>query len=65
MQEGVQAWVNRPVIFDVSFRVPGSPGVRYTPYGEYLRGRSMSVGERIALEVKAAAKEKRLDDIVT
>ncbi len=54
-----------PVIFDVSFRVPGSPGVRYTPYGEYLRGRSMSVGERIALEVKAAAKEKRLDEIVT
>ncbi len=54
-----------PVIFDVSFRVPGSPGVRYTPYGEYLRGRSMSVGERIALEVKQAAKEKRLDEIVT
>lgn len=54
-----------PVIFDVSFRVPGSPGVRYTPYGDYLRGRSMSVGERIALEVKTAAKEKRLDEIVT
>ena len=54
-----------PVIFDVSFRVPGSPGVRYTPYGEYLWGRSMSVGERIALEVKTAAKEKRLDEIVT
>ena len=54
-----------PVIFDVSFRVPGSPGVRYTPYGDYLRGRSLSVGERIALEVKEAAKEKRLDEIVT
>jgi 5-formaminoimidazole-4-carboxamide-1-(beta)-D-ribofuranosyl 5'-monophosphate synthetase len=54
-----------PVIFDVSFRVPGSPGVRYTPYGEYLWGRSMSVGERIALEVKEAAKEKRLGEIVT
>ena len=54
-----------PVIFDVSFRVPGSPGVRYTPYGEYLWGRSMSVGERIALEVKTAAKEKRLAEIVT
>ncbi|MCX6772819.1 MAG: DUF1297 domain-containing protein, partial [Candidatus Micrarchaeota archaeon] len=54
-----------PVIFDVSFRVPGSPGVRFTPYGEYLWGRSMSVGERIALEVKTAAKEKRLDEIVT
>ena len=54
-----------PVIFDVSFRVPGSPGVRFTPYGEYLWGRSMSVGERIALEVKNAAAEKRLDEIVT
>ncbi|MCX8194711.1 MAG: formate--phosphoribosylaminoimidazolecarboxamide ligase family protein [Candidatus Micrarchaeota archaeon] len=54
-----------PVIFDVSFRVPGSPGVRYTPYSEYLWGRSLSVGERIALEVKNAAKERRLDEIVT
>ncbi|MEM4633991.1 MAG: DUF1297 domain-containing protein [Candidatus Anstonellaceae archaeon] len=54
-----------PVIFDVSFRVPGSPGIRYTPYGEYLRGKSMSVGERIAMEVKAAAKEGCLGKIVT
>jgi len=54
-----------PAIFDVSFRVPGSPGVRFTPYGEYLYGRSMSVGERIALEVKEAAKEERLEEIVT
>ncbi len=54
-----------PVIFDVSFRVPGSPGVRFTPYGDYLYGRPMSVGERIALEIKTAAKEKRLDEIVT
>lgn len=53
-----------PCIFDVSFRVPGSPGVRFTPYGEYLYGRGMSVGERIAIEVKEAAKEKRLDEIV-
>jgi 5-formaminoimidazole-4-carboxamide-1-(beta)-D-ribofuranosyl 5'-monophosphate synthetase len=54
-----------PVIFDVSFRVPGSPGVRFTPYGDYLYGRPMSVGERIALEVKTAAEEKRLDEVVT
>ena len=54
-----------PVIFDVSFRVPGSPGVRYTPYGGYLWGKGMSVGERIALEVKSAAKEWRLGEIVT
>jgi len=54
-----------PVIFDVSFRVPGSPGVRYTPYGGYLRGKSLSVGERIALEVKSAAQEQRLGEVVT
>ena len=54
-----------PCIFDVSFRVPGSPGVRNTPYGDYLYGRSMSVGERIALEVKEAAKQGRLNEIVT
>ncbi|MCX8197628.1 MAG: DUF1297 domain-containing protein [Candidatus Micrarchaeota archaeon] len=55
----------KPVIFDVSFRVPGSPGVRYTPYTEYLRGRGMSVGERIALEVKTAQKENCLEKAVT
>jgi len=55
----------QPVIFDVSFRVPGSPGVRFTPYGDYLYGKSMSTGGRIALEIKAAAKEGRLGDIVT
>jgi 5-formaminoimidazole-4-carboxamide-1-(beta)-D-ribofuranosyl 5'-monophosphate synthetase len=54
-----------PCIFDVSFRVPGSPGVRFTPYGDYLYGRSMSCGERIAIEVKEAAKEERLGEIVT
>lgn len=54
-----------PCIFDVSFRVPGSPGVRFTPYGEYLWGKSMSCGQRIALEVKEAARQKRLGEIVT
>jgi 5-formaminoimidazole-4-carboxamide-1-(beta)-D-ribofuranosyl 5'-monophosphate synthetase len=54
-----------PVIFDVSFRVPGSPGVRYTPYSDYLWGKPLSVGQRIALEVKQAADEGRLGEIVT
>jgi 5-formaminoimidazole-4-carboxamide-1-(beta)-D-ribofuranosyl 5'-monophosphate synthetase len=54
-----------PCIFDVSFRVPGSPGVRFTPYGDYLYGRGMSVGERIAMEVKEAAKQGRLAEVVT
>lgn len=55
----------KPVIFDVSFRVPGSPGTRFTPYTEYLWGQSISVGKRIAIEVKQAKKQKRMDEIVT
>lgn len=53
------------LIFDVSFRVPGSPGTRFTPYSSYLHGRSLSVGERIAMEIKEAAAQKRLGEIVT
>ena len=53
------------LIFDVSFRVPGSPGTRFTPYPQYLHGRSLSVGERIAMEIKEAAAQKRLGEIVT
>ncbi|VVB57593.1 5-formaminoimidazole-4-carboxamide-1-(beta)-D-ribofuranosyl 5'-monophosphate synthetase [uncultured archaeon] len=53
------------LIFDVSFRVPGSPGTRFTPYPAYLYGQSVSVGERIAMEIKEAQKQKRLGDIVT
>lgn len=54
-----------PVIFDVSLRVPGSPGTRFTPYTEYLFGKSISVGRRIAMEIKQAAKEGRLAEIIT
>lgn len=53
------------VVFDVSLRVPGSPGTRFTPYTEYLYGESLSVGKRIALEVKRARDEKKLEEIVT
>jgi 5-formaminoimidazole-4-carboxamide-1-(beta)-D-ribofuranosyl 5'-monophosphate synthetase len=52
-------------IFDVSFRVPGSPGIVFTPYSGYLHGRQISTGERIAMELKEAKKEKRLDEVVT
>ena len=54
-----------PVIFDVSLRVPGSPGTRFTPYTEYLFGKSVSVGRRIAMEVKEAAQKGKLGEIVT
>lgn len=53
------------VIFDVSFRIPGSPGVRSTPYSGYLHGESMSVGERIGMEIKSAVEQGRLEEVVT
>ncbi len=53
------------VIFDVSMRIPGSPGTRFTPYSGYLYGEPMSYGERIALEIRCAVKEKRLNEILT
>ena len=53
------------VIFDVSLRIPGSPGTRATPYSGYLHGESMSYGERIAMEIQHAVKDGRLEEIVT
>lgn len=53
------------VIFDVSMRIPGSPGTRYTPYSGYLYGESISYGERIAMEVKTGIEGGRLDLLVT
>lgn len=53
------------VVFDVSMRIPGSPGTRYTPYMNYLYGKDVSVGRRIAMEVRKAIKEKKLGEIVT
>jgi len=53
------------MVYDVSVRVPGSPGTRFTPYTEYLWGESMSVGRRIAVEVRAALKEGRISELLT
>ena len=53
------------VIFDVSFRLPGSPGIRFTPYTEYLYGESMSMGRRTAIEINNAFKSKKIDQVVT
>ena len=53
------------VIFDVSFRIPGSPGIRATPYSGYLYGESMSVGERIAMELRGAIEQERLEELIT
>ncbi len=53
------------VVYDVSLRIPGSPGTRYTPYSAYLWGRDVSVGERIAMEVAMARDAGRLADVVS
>ena len=53
------------VCYDVSLRVPGSPGTRFTPYSAYRWGRDVSVGERIAMEVVMARDTKRLQDVLT
>lgn len=53
------------VIFDVSMRIPGSPGTKFTPYSGYLYGESLSYGERIAMEIKSAMEEGRLEEILT
>ncbi len=53
------------VIFDVSFRVPGSPGIAATPYSEYLHGRGIGMGRRIAIEIRQARDEGKLGKVVT
>lgn len=53
------------VVFDISLRIPGSPGSVFTPYSYYLYDRPVSFGERIAMEIKKAMTLKRLDEIIT
>jgi 5-formaminoimidazole-4-carboxamide-1-(beta)-D-ribofuranosyl 5'-monophosphate synthetase len=53
------------VCYDVSLRMPGSPGTRYTPYSAYRWGRDVSVGERVAMEIAMARDTDRLEDVLT
>lgn len=53
------------IVIDVSPRMPGSPGISATPYSSYLYGKPVSVGERIAIEIKAALKQQKLCNILT
>ncbi|MGC8850127.1 MAG: formate--phosphoribosylaminoimidazolecarboxamide ligase family protein [Candidatus Bathyarchaeia archaeon] len=53
-------------VFDVSPRVPGCPCVEPTsPYMKYKYFKEVGPGERIAMELKLAAKRNLLDRIVT
>lgn len=53
------------VVFDISPRMPGSPGIFATPYSGYLYGQSISMGRRVAIEIKNALKSKKLSKITT
>jgi len=54
------------VVYDVSLRVPGNPIMATTsPYTKYYHGKTFGVGRRIAMEIKNAAIEGRLNDIIT
>ena len=54
------------VVYDVSLRVPGNPIVATTsPYTKYQYGKTFGVGRRIAMEIRCAQEEDRLDEIVT
>ncbi|MCX8153547.1 MAG: formate--phosphoribosylaminoimidazolecarboxamide ligase family protein [Candidatus Bathyarchaeota archaeon] len=53
-------------VFDVSPRVPGCPCVEPTsPYMKYKYGFEVGPGRRIAMEIKHAIKEGRLEEVVT
>jgi 5-formaminoimidazole-4-carboxamide-1-(beta)-D-ribofuranosyl 5'-monophosphate synthetase len=54
------------VVYDVSLRVPGNPIMATTsPYAKYYYGHTMGVGRRIAMEIKEAIGQRKLQDIVT
>jgi len=53
------------IVIDVSPRMPGSPGISATPYSGYLYGKSMSVGRRIAKEIKKGISDNKLKLLIT
>ena len=53
------------VVYDVAPRMPGSPGIAATPYSEYLYGHRFGMGQRVAMEIKAAITSNKLDTILT
>lgn len=53
------------IIVDVSPRMPGSPGIAYCPYSYYLYGQNISMGRRVAMEIKKGVQFNRLNSILT
>jgi 5-formaminoimidazole-4-carboxamide-1-(beta)-D-ribofuranosyl 5'-monophosphate synthetase len=53
-------------VFDLSPRIPGCPCVESTsPYMKYKYGKEVGPGRRVAMEIKKAFKEGRIQHIVT
>lgn len=53
------------IVFDVSPRMPGSPGIFATPYSGYLYGQNISMGKRVAMEIKEAIEKGKLEKVLT
>jgi len=53
------------IVFDVSPRMPGSPGIFATPYSGYLYGKQLSMGRRVAMEIKSALSQNKLRSITS
>jgi 5-formaminoimidazole-4-carboxamide-1-(beta)-D-ribofuranosyl 5'-monophosphate synthetase len=54
------------VVYDVSLRVPGNPILATTsPYTKYKYGEVFGVGRRIAMELRRAQQEGKLDQVLT
>lgn len=53
------------IVFDVSPRMPGSPGIFATPYSGYLYGQNISMGKRVAMEIKEAIDKNLLKNVIT
>ena len=53
-------------VFDVSLRIPGCPCVEPTsPYMKYKYGKEVGPGRRVAMEIKQAAEQDKLEAIIT
>ncbi|MBI3485682.1 DUF1297 domain-containing protein [Candidatus Daviesbacteria bacterium] len=53
------------IVFDISPRMPGSPGIFASPYSSYLYGENLSMGKRVAMEIKLAIEKNKLGEILT
>ncbi|OGE11071.1 5-formaminoimidazole-4-carboxamide-1-(beta)-D-ribofuranosyl 5'-monophosphate synthetase [Candidatus Curtissbacteria bacterium RIFCSPLOWO2_01_FULL_42_26] len=53
------------VVFDVSPRMPGSPGISATPYSNYLYDHPISMGRRVAMEIREAIVKNKLSEVTT